>query len=113
MQTPLNAFGRNRSDVGSRTAAAWRRTMGNFFRREDKNGKESSIWRMKYRVWEPRASDWGKYKFESTGTANRREAESILLERERREERRRTGLEIVAPERVGLRRALSEFLDAT
>jgi integrase len=87
--------------------------MGNLFRRKDKEGKESPIWRMKYRVWDPQAGNWGQYKFESTGTPIRREAESLLLERERYEERKRAGLEIVSSPTIGLREALSEFLDST
>jgi integrase len=85
--------------------------MGNLFKRK-KDKSDSLIWQMRYRVWDAGRSQWGEYKYESAHTANRREAESLLHERELREERTRMGVEAaIARTRIG--RALTAFLDET
>ncbi|MEQ8272348.1 MAG: tyrosine-type recombinase/integrase [Deltaproteobacteria bacterium] len=85
--------------------------MGNVFKRTVR-GKESPVWQLRYRVWDAREGAWGKEKFESAKTANRREAESLLRERELREERRRLGIEPTSASST-LGDALTGFLDET
>jgi hypothetical protein len=88
--------------------------MGNLFKRKRKGDKEPSpIWQMRYRVWDQQASAWGRFKYESTHTTNEVEAASLLLDRERREERRKNGLEACAAKRIALGKALTDFLDKT
>jgi integrase len=86
--------------------------MGNLFKRK-KNGKESPTWQMRYRVWDNMAGDWGHYRYESTNTTIEREAANLLLERERREERRKNGLEACEAARIALSKAIAEFLEKT
>lgn len=85
--------------------------MGSLFQRK-LGGSTSPVWQMRYRVRDGRASKWGAIKYESTHTVNRREAESLLRERELLEERKRVGVEL-AIEAVSLGKAISEFLDST
>jgi hypothetical protein len=64
--------------------------MGNLFKRKRKGEKEPSpIWQMRYRVWDQQANARGRFKYESTHTTSEVEAASLLLDRERREERRK------------------------
>src|SRR5262249_20238956 len=98
-------------DEVERTVSVWEINMGNLFKRKKQAG-DSHIWQMRYRVWDGTRSRWGEYKYESTHTANRREGESLLHEREIREERIRTGVE-AAVARTRLGRALTTFLDET
>lgn len=86
--------------------------MGSLFKRKKKNGETRPIFQMKYKRWDPVRQDWSDWVYESTGTASQREAEALLLEIERREERRKRGLEAaIVPMRIG--KALTGFLDET
>ena len=69
----LIAFG----DEVERALPAAETNMGNLFKRK----KDSLNWQMRYRVWDVSRGGWGEYKYESTQTSNRREAEAMLLER--------------------------------
>jgi integrase len=85
--------------------------MGNLFKRKKGNG-DALTWQMRYRAWDSARGRWGDYKYESSHTANRREAEALLHERELREERIRLGVE-ASTARIHLGRALTTFLDDT
>jgi integrase len=85
--------------------------MGRIFRRKQK-GQESPIWTARFRVWDPRAQNWGKERDVSTNTRSEAEAQKVLDELEAREERRRRGIEPVTTD-AKLGDALSAFVDYT
>ena len=65
---------------------------------------------MRFRPWNAQLQKWGSTRDETTNTRNRKEALALLHEREKREERRRQGLEaVLTDERLG--KVLTRFID--